>query len=701
MRYTRLGQRGPTVSRLGFGCMRLPMTKEGKVDRELAIPMLRRAVDLGINYFDSAIFYCNGDSQRTIGEAMEDRRDRVVLSTKNHLYEAPDDVWWSRLVESLDFLRTDHIDCYCFHGMTWETYQKHVGTKTGKLRLMEKARAEGKIRHICCSFHDSPEALVKLIETGTFTAITLQYNLLNRSLEEAMHRARECGVGIVVMGPVGGGRLGVQSERIQELTRNEAASTPEAALRFVLAHPAVCVALSGMSSMQMLEENVRAVSDKDPFTAGQIAAIDQEVTRVKERLGVLCTACGYCQPCPFGVDIPGSFSVYNEYKMFGLTDHSRAAYSSLVKPAAACTECGACLKKCPQKLEIPATLRKVMSELDKEYGEFGSILSIRSVTDAAITAGSVARPDSPGKRGQVHFACRPSGCSAQNVPVPFSPRAATAGQDRQCHTGEVTVQAQVTVKNLRPEPIRPHVHIELEDGCTSEPMAVDFREVKAFGSASHQVAITVPDGVGILAGKCVTSHEEEARETPLRIAFFAIPRETLRWHAAKVTPKDFSGNEEAARAHGYRVGLRHDDERIFIELDVRSQMHGLSRKGEAGGGRFELYVDMRPPELITTSYEFGAEQLFLCLDVPEFGTKSGNAYSLNMVTERTRGGCRITLELPFAAFMKSEWGKPKTIGLDWMFVAAAADGTEYGHPTYGGRQGLWQNPRLFTTAYLL
>ena len=121
-----LGKTGLRVSRLGFGCMRFPMTPEGRVNRDLTIPMLRKAIELGINYFDTAIFYCNNDSQRALGEAMRGQRDRVVLSTKNNFHEAPADAWWARLEESLTLLQTDVIDLYNLHGMSWDTWVRHI-----------------------------------------------------------------------------------------------------------------------------------------------------------------------------------------------------------------------------------------------------------------------------------------------------------------------------------------------------------------------------------------------------------------------------------------------------------------------------------------------------------------------------------------------------------------------------------------------
>lgn len=645
MRYTTLGSRGPRVSRLGFGCMRLPMGTDGKVDRKLAIPMLQRAVDLGVTYFDTAVFYCHGDSQRAVGEALEGVRDRIVLSTKNHLHDATPEEWWARLEESLQLLRTDHLDVYNFHGLTWETFQQDIGRPGGKLELMRRAKAEGKVRHICCSFHDEPDALVKLAETGAFDAITVQYNLLNRMLEAGIHRCRELGVGVVVMGPVGGGRLGVESRRIRELSGGDAASTPEAALRFVLAHPGVNVALSGMSSLEMLEENVRIVSEKEPFTPAQIAAMEREMERVKALQGVNCPACGYCQPCPFGVNIPENFRIYNEYKLYGLTDAARKAYGALVKSAASCVECGACLAKCPQKIPIPDALRKVLAELDASYDGFGA------------------------------------------TPVVHGAR-------------EESLKAALVVRNLRPAPLAGEVTVEAARGCRFVPASFPTGAVEPLGSKTVQALVTVPDGVGMLEGACRVSAGGEERTSPFAIPFFLAPAGGWRRHEAVLLPEDFA-RPELARTHGYAVSLSHDDEALHVRVAVRSALEGLARPGDLHGARLELYVDMRGSRGAANAYEEGVEQFFVWLSAPAAKARSERPIDLAPRLTRTAEGVEVALRLPFASFRPAGAPVPSEIGLDWMFVVADAAGADVGHPTYGRRQGLWQSPRLFARAYLL
>jgi predicted aldo/keto reductase-like oxidoreductase len=646
MRYTQLGARGPRVSRLGFGCMRFPTGTDGKVSRALSIPMLHRALELGVTYFDTAVGYCQGDSQRTVGEAFEGGlREKIVLSTKNPSHAASDTDWWARLTESLERLRTGYLDIYNFHGLTWETYEKNI-REPGKLRLMKKAKAEGLIRHICCSFHDSPEALVKLAETGEFDCITVQYNLLWRDLESAIHRCHELGVGIVVMGPVGGGRLGVDSARIRELLKGEAQSTPEAALRFVLAHPGVNVALSGMTTMEQVEENCKIVSDKEPFTPAQIKAMEAEIGHVRAKIGVNCPACGYCMPCPAGVDIPEHFRIYNEYKLYGLTDFSKKAYASLSRTAAACTECGACLSRCPQKLAIPKLLRRLMAELDDTYTGFGSSLSFTGAATGGLKALAIIRN-----------LAKPEG--------PFT----TA--------------------------------LSLEDGVTSEPAVLEAGALATDGSTRRPVTLAIPDGVGAIRGTMKTEGAGEERIAPLFLPFFVIPSGVWRRHEAVVDPRAFR-DPALAEETGYSVFLRRDADAIHARVALRSKLEGLAKPDELIGARLELYLDMRPHSRgARNSYEEGVEQIFIWLTEPGLAkTKSGRPLDLGIQVRRTAEGCDVSLSIPFKPFTAPDALPPSEIGLDWMLMVANAEGSDIGHPTYGHRQGLYANPRLFTRAFL-
>ena len=237
---------------------------------------------------------------------------------------------------------------------------------------MLKAKDQGLIKHICCSFHDSNESLMKIVDTGYVESITLQYNILDRSLEEGIAYAHEKGLGVVVMGPVGGGRLGADSEALASMVPG-IRRVPELALKFVLANPNVTMAISGMSTMEQVEENLATADDEALLSEADQAAIDEHLVRLKEMAKLYCTGCKYCMPCPQEVNIPAIFSIYNEGRVYGLWDHARKRYNQLIRsvpkqgqPADACNECGECEEKCPQNIPIRKQLKEAHEALARE-----------------------------------------------------------------------------------------------------------------------------------------------------------------------------------------------------------------------------------------------------------------------------------------------------------------------------------------------
>ncbi len=367
MLYRALGRTGLKVSQLGFGAMRLPMIGEAqaaKVNRELAIPMIHRAMELGVTYFDTAVGYCNSDSQCALGDALSGgRREKIVLSTKNHYYGESEKEWWSNLETSLKRLQTSWIDIYNHHGINRNSYKVNVKPRVSL--WMQKAKSQGLIRHICTSFHDNNEGLIEIIDSDYVDVITVQYNMLDRQLEAGISHAAKKGVGVVVMGPVGGGRLGATSEAFANVIPN-VQRVPELAMRFVLANPDVSVALSGMSTMQHVEENAQVASDPVPLNAEHQQLIKEHLDKLQKMAGLYCTGCNYCRPCPQAVDIPGVFQRYNMAKVYGLWQHARESYAGLMgqkKSADLCAQCGECEPKCPQHLAIREQLEEAHAAL--------------------------------------------------------------------------------------------------------------------------------------------------------------------------------------------------------------------------------------------------------------------------------------------------------------------------------------------------
>ena len=359
MQYREFGNTGVKLSALGFGAMRLPQ------EDDEAVRVMRRAFELGVNYLDTALVY--GESERKCGLALKGWRDKIYLSTKNPMRDNTVEGWWSRLNESLEHLDTDHIEFYqVVHSMTFQEYTDFL-VNGGGMKAVRKAQDQGIIKYCCFSCHDTPDNMIKLIDTDEFNGMTLQYNLLDRANEEVIAHANEKGMGIVVMGPVGGGRLAAPSEQIRKMIPTEVKSSPEVALRFVLSNPGVTCAISGMNTIAQVEENIATASREEPLSADEKQAIEASLNENKRLAELYCTGCKYCMPCPNGVNIPKNFQAMNLHRIYGLTDHARAMYNHLSNPekpehgkkAEECIECGACEPKCPQKIKIMAQLKEV------------------------------------------------------------------------------------------------------------------------------------------------------------------------------------------------------------------------------------------------------------------------------------------------------------------------------------------------------
>jgi predicted aldo/keto reductase-like oxidoreductase len=228
-----------------------------------------------------------------------------------------------------------------------------------------KAKEDGLIKHISFSFHDEPENLKKLVDLNVFESVLCQYNVIDRSNEEAITYAKSKGLGVVIMGPVGGGRVsGLPKEVAAKLGIN-VKSSAEMALRFVFSHPDIDCALSGMSSMDMVEENSAIASNIKPLSENEIAAINKMMEENKKLADLYCTGCSYCMPCPAGVNIPHIFQMMNYYKIYNIEEYSKNGYAEIGtnewvpgKRADACVECGVCETKCPQKLKIREQLKE-------------------------------------------------------------------------------------------------------------------------------------------------------------------------------------------------------------------------------------------------------------------------------------------------------------------------------------------------------
>jgi len=376
MQYRKFGKTGKMISALGFGCMRLPeFEKDGKwyIDDEKAVPMLVKAYEEGVNYFDTAHFYCHDNSQYTVGKAIKKmKREDVMVSTKQPLHLVKETADYRKVLEEqLRRLDTPYIDFYHFHGINKGTMDGQI-LPMGLIKEAQKAIDEGLIKHMSFSFHGDPKDMQYMIEKGEiFSSVLLQYNLLDRANEDAIAYLAEKGVGVVVMGPVAGGRLAAPSSLADRLLGDKNTETAELAVRFVLGNPNVSCALSGMGTMKMLDQNLTVGKMEVPMTAEDFDKAKQLMVDLKKFSDLYCTGCDYCKPCPQGINISHIFNAFTHHNVYGMTSLGKDMYNQVLKGhkdgrgnliselVSNCVECGQCESKCPQNIKIIEKLKEV------------------------------------------------------------------------------------------------------------------------------------------------------------------------------------------------------------------------------------------------------------------------------------------------------------------------------------------------------
>lgn len=387
MKYRKMGSTGDEVSALGFGCMRLPLTGDGsdrtKIDDDKAIPMLRKAVDAGVNYVDTAYPYHSnsfeepGESEPFVARALADGyRDKVMVATKlpSWLVQSRDDM--DRLLDQqIERLQSGHIDYYLLHGLNRMFWPRLLNL--GALKFLEAAVADGRIRRAGFSYHDGPELFPRIVDAYDWDFCQIQYNYLDEKFQAGraglMHAAAK-GLGIVVMEPLRGGNIAGELPREAQEVFDGAdtkRTNAEWALRWVWNHPEAGTALSGMTEPWQVDENLKIADDAmpDSLTEDELDRIETVKNIFRDKLRVPCTQCRYCMPCVEGVDIPRNLAAYNEYFLFDTQGHrmmAKMTYNMTIEAEARadqCTECGQCLEHCPQQIGIPEELKLAVKAL--------------------------------------------------------------------------------------------------------------------------------------------------------------------------------------------------------------------------------------------------------------------------------------------------------------------------------------------------
>lgn len=361
---------GNPISALGFGCMRFTR-KGGSFDVAKAEKEVLRAVELGVNYFDTAYLYVGNEA--CLGEILSRNhlREKVHIATKLPQYKiASAEAIEACFQEELRRLQTDYIDYYLMHMLTdiasWERLEK-----LGIRDWIARKKQEGAIRQIGFSFHGNTEMFLIILNAYDWDFCQIQYNYMDENAQagrKGLRAAAEKGIPVIIMEPLRGGRLvELLPEKARALMERHTPrrSPAEWALRWLWNQPEVTCVLSGMNSLEMVEENCRVASESRAGEFGpEEETFFEELRRViNEKMKVGCTGCGYCLPCPRGVDIPGIFRCYNEL----YTESRFAGWKEYVQVigfrrepgfASQCVGCGKCRQHCPQGIDIPVLLKK-------------------------------------------------------------------------------------------------------------------------------------------------------------------------------------------------------------------------------------------------------------------------------------------------------------------------------------------------------
>lgn len=374
METRKLEKLGIETSLLGFGCMRFPVTADGKINEPEAQRMLDKAIESGVNYIDTAYPYHNGESEPFVGRALQKYdRSSYYLATKLPVWMVKSVEDAERIFkEQLERLQTEYIDFYLMHAMDKERWDAMLAL--GIPEYLEGLKAEGKIRYLGFSFHDKYETFEEILNYREWDFCQIQLNYMDAN-EQAGLRGYELTakkqVPLIIMEPVKGGSLAALSEDIMEKLRfcRADASAASFALRWVGSLPNVKVILSGMSAMEQVEDNLNTFEHFEPLSDREKEVISEVVGILNSRVQNGCTGCRYCMPCPAGVNIPGCFSAWNTYHMYQNYNVVKWKWETdLGEKAQAknCIKCGKCEKACPQHLSIRADLERVQEDLDKK-----------------------------------------------------------------------------------------------------------------------------------------------------------------------------------------------------------------------------------------------------------------------------------------------------------------------------------------------
>ncbi len=364
------------TSLLGFGCMRFPLNADGNIDEPEAEKMLVKAYESGVNYFDTANPYHNGDSEPFMGRFLKRYpRDSFYLATKLPMWrveslESAKEIFADQLAR----LQTDYVDFFLLHAMSVERYE--MALKFGLIDWLYELKAAGKIKNAGFSFHDKYELFETMMTNHKWDFCQIQYNYMDKQHqagEKGLLLAKSLGVPVITMESIRGGSLAQLPDNMTAKMRaiRPEDSTSSWALRWLGSQEGINVILSGMSTMEQVDDNLATFANFEPMTDAEQAVILEIEAELRSNTHNTCTACQYCQPCPVGVNIPGNFSLWNNYGIYQSKQGAKNQWNNMSDAAKAkqCVGCGKCEEVCPQHIDIRGDLKKLQLELDALIAE--------------------------------------------------------------------------------------------------------------------------------------------------------------------------------------------------------------------------------------------------------------------------------------------------------------------------------------------
>ena len=369
MLYREFKKINKKVSLLGLGCMRFPENEDGSVKEQESIEIIRSSIDSGVNYVDTAFTYHGGKSEKILGKALKDGyREKVLLADKMPIWIAKDeDSMKSIFYKQLERLDTDCIDMYLVHNVNRGIWKRAL--KLNLMPFLEEMKAEGRIKHIGFSFHDSYEFFEEMLDAYPWEFCQIQLNYMDKDHQagvRGLKYAAEKGLDVIVMEPLKGGRI---TDAIPPVIQSLWDSAPvkrspaEWAFKWLASMPEITLMLSGMSSKDQVEENIKLLSDESitKMTDDESALIDKVSDEYNRLIKYACTGCNYCMPCPQKLDIPRILRYFNDWNVYEKNPSTKMEYETWIGPgqhASDCIGCRACEEKCPQALPIAEAMKE-------------------------------------------------------------------------------------------------------------------------------------------------------------------------------------------------------------------------------------------------------------------------------------------------------------------------------------------------------